>query len=153
MRAHVEPASSLRRSLPKWTVAQAHRRSVRRFTQRIMRLLFLYQILKRKSLRPPLLKTVCFFFLVLSYAERIFLSILISLYFVMQSSCSSRRPSQLAHRRSCYCTEAVGHPPFSVPSGSHAPVVALPQNFRSVLFEVPLVWGKSLPLVAAIFSY
>ena len=94
-------------------------------TQRIMRLLFLYQILTRKSLRPPMSKTVCFLFSVLSYAERTFLPILISLYFVMQSSCCFCR---LGHRRSCQCIEAVGHPPFWLPSESHAPVVALPQE-------------------------
>ena len=42
---------------------------------------------KLKSLRLSLSKTFCFLFSVLSYAERSFLSIWISLYFVMQSSC------------------------------------------------------------------
>jgi len=48
-----------------------------------MRLSFLYRILRRPSLRPSLSKTFCFLFSALSYAERGFLSILISLYFVI----------------------------------------------------------------------
>ena len=151
------PASSLPRFLPETTVAQAHRHSVRRFTlgyappgnkrefrlrttvfvgavnvtQRTMRLPFLWRIPKRKSLGPSLSKKVCFLFSVPSNAERIFLSILISLYVVKQSSCCFRWcllgvASQLGHRRSFQCTEAVGYPPFSVPSKSQAPVIALP---------------------------
>ena len=56
-------------------------------TQNTTRLTFLYRIMKRKSLRPSLSKKFCFLFTVLSYAERIFLSIWIALCFVMQSSC------------------------------------------------------------------
>ena len=37
-------------------------------------------------------------------------------------------PWQLGDRRSCPCTEAVGHQPMSVPSESQAPVVALLQE-------------------------
>ena len=112
--AHVGPTSPLRRSLPESTVALlAHRQSVRRFTlgyappgnkrelrlrttvfagavnvtQRTTWLTFLQRILKRKPLGPSLSKTACFLFSVVSWAERSFLSVLISLYFVMQSSC------------------------------------------------------------------
>ena len=96
-------------------------------TQRITRLPFLYRLLRRRSLRPSMSKTVCFLFSVLSYAERIFLSIWISLYFVMQSSC-------------CHCTEAVGHPSFSVPSGSQAP--ALPRECPQCSVRDPPWWQQ-----------
>ena len=49
------------------------------------------------------------------------------LYFVIQSSCCSCGVFS-ALLRSCQCTEAVGHPPFSVLSESQAPVVALLQE-------------------------
>ena len=94
--------------------------------QRTTRLPCLQRIPKRKSLGLPLSKTVCFLFSVLNWAECSFLSISISLYFVMQSSCCFLWC--LGHRRSCQCTEAVGHPPFTVPSESQAPVVASPQE-------------------------
>ena len=48
--------------------------------------------------------------------------------------------------------EAVGYPPFSVPSESRAPVVVTHGNVRSVLFEVLLDCGKDLLLVAAAFA-
>ena len=44
-------------------------------------------LLSRSELGPSLSTTVCFLFSVLSFAERSFLSIWISLYFEMQSSC------------------------------------------------------------------
>ena len=98
--------------------------------------------MRRRSLRPSMSKTVCFLLPVLNYAERIFLSIWISLYFVMQSSCCFLRcllgvASQLGHRRSCQCTEAVGHPPFSVP-----PVVALSRECPQCSVRDPPWWRQ-----------
>ena len=44
--------------------------------------------------------------------------------FVLSLWCLLCVASQLGHRWSCHCTEAVGHPSFSVPFESQAPVVA-----------------------------
>ena len=88
-------------------------------TQRITRLaLSRSEVPKRKFLGPSRSKTVCFLFSVLSYAERS--SFVVHLDFVaLRHSILvlfSVVSWQLGHRRSCHCTEAVGHPPFSVPS-------------------------------------
>ena len=87
-------------------------------------------------------RPVRFLFLVLNWAERSFLYILISLYFVHAVNVASK----LGHRRSCQCTEAVGHPPFSVPLLNHRHL-ASPQEGPSVLFEILLGSGKGLKLV------
>ena len=94
---------------------------------------FLKRFLNGKLLRPSLSNTFCFLFSVLSYAERGFLSILISLCFVVQSSC-------------CFCG--------ALATGTSTVSLCL-LNVRSVLFEILLRCGKSLPLVErhrAIFS-
>ena len=114
-------------------------------TKRIMWLPFLYQIPKRKSLRPSPSKTVCFLISVLSLAERSFLSILISLYFIVQSSCCSCGVLATGtstnvlkqwdiHRSLCF----LNHKHLSLHYRG---------NVRSVLFEILLGCGKGLPLV------
>ena len=72
------------------------------------------------------------------------------------STCSPRAVSPLGHRRSCQCTEAVGHPLFSVPSKSQTPLVAS-TTARSAVFcsRSSLVAAKffySSKGIAAIFS-
>ena len=104
----------------------------------------LRRIPKRKSFGLSLSKTLCFLFSVLNWAERSFLSISISLYFVMQSSCCLLGvASQLGYQRSCRWTGAVGYSPVSVSFESQAHVVALLQECQYVLFEILLGGRKS----------
>ena len=100
--------------------------------------------MRRRSLRPSMSKTVCFLLPVLNNADRIFLSIWISLYFVMQSSCCFLWrllgvASQMGHGRSCQCT---GHPPFTVPSESQEPVVALSRECPQCSVRDPPWWRR-----------
>ena len=59
--------------------------------------------------------------------------------------------SELGHRRSCHCTEAVEHLPFSVSVESQAPIVALLLVvfcLRSFLIAVEIFCSSRLSLPA-----